>query len=175
MKASTIRISIFILAVTSLTGFGCSNNQNADTTSSPKNHKISLSTIQLVNLDGTPFKLDALTDQAVFLNIWATWCKPCIAEMPSIEGAYQQLKDADIVFLLASDEQLPQIKNFKNQHSYSFQFVQLKSGLETVQSYALPTTLLFDNQGNLVSTEVGAKIWDNPEEISKLQKLIKNQ
>ncbi|MEZ4848175.1 MAG: TlpA disulfide reductase family protein [Bacteroidia bacterium] len=171
MNRLKVFVSIFLLLIPFWIMSSCNNNDSGERTSKNTSGN-DLSDIQLSNLDGTPFNLANLDGKAVFLNLWATWCKPCIAEMPSIESAYQQLKDSDIVFLLASDEALSLIQDFKNKHSYSFHFVQLESGLETVQSYALPTTILFNQMGKQISIERGAKDWDSPEEIHKLKELL---
>ena len=95
--------------------------------------------------------------------------------MPSIEHASRQMEGTDIVFLVASDEAIPQIRDFRSRFSFDLNFLQIRSGAEDVPGYALPTTLLFDSRGHLTNTEQGARAWDEPEEIQKLKALIKAQ
>lgn len=169
MKSFRLRTYIYFLIIAMLVGLNCSKKQNNSGLKS--NPDISFSDIQLVNLDGTQVNLDSLKGKSVFLNIWATWCKPCLAEMPSIERAFQQLKGSGIVFLAASDESLEKILAFKNTNDYNFRFIHLKSGIEAINIYTLPTTILFDKTGNLVSVERGGYEWDSPEAIQKLFQL----
>lgn len=127
--------------------------------------------IVLRNLDDQTIDLTSYKGKTIFLNFWATWCKPCIMEMPSIERAKQILSSENFVFLAASDETFEKIGEFKEKHEFTFQFVRLESGLESLNIYSLPTTFVFSPEGELVINEVGAKAWDSPQELEQLQKL----
>lgn len=124
--------------------------------------------IELADLNGQPVAWESFRGKAVFLNLWATWCKPCIMEMPSIERASLQLADSNIVFIAASDESLDKIRVFRDRGEYTFTFLQLKSGFESLGVYGLPTTILFDAKGNRISTETGARDWSSPQAIAKI-------
>src|SRR5215207_2535448 len=54
---------------------------------------------ELINLDGETVKLSDLRGQAVLVNLWATWCPPCRAEMQSIEKVYNEYRDEGFVVL----------------------------------------------------------------------------
>src|SRR5688572_8032630 len=83
---------------------GCTSK----TKNSPEKKKgaITLESIHLVSLSGKEIDLTELENKTVFINFWATWCKPCIQEMPTIENAQTMLKDKNVVFLLASNESI---------------------------------------------------------------------
>jgi len=57
---------------------------------------------ELPGLDGEQYKLSDYRGKVVFLNMWATWCPPCIAEMPSIEALHRRFRDRDLVVLAVS-------------------------------------------------------------------------
>lgn len=124
--------------------------------------------LKLTDLDGNPISLHDYKGKTVFLNLWATWCAPCIKEMPSIEAAKHQLDD--VVFLLASDEEISKIKKFKERQDYSFNYIRLETGHAELGVYSLPTTFIFDENGKLAFRESGSRDWSSEESI----KLIRN-
>jgi thiol-disulfide isomerase/thioredoxin len=74
-----------------------------------------------------------------FLNFWATWCPPCIAEMPSIEQLRQSYNDK-VVFLLISDEDWVRINEFKKSKAYNFKVYRALNIPKDLQPKALPKT-----------------------------------
>jgi len=72
-----------------------------------------LKTVRITSLDGAPVTLGDLRGKAVFLNVWATWCGPCRAEMPNIEALYQSVKDEpNVAVVLASVEPAEKVRDF---------------------------------------------------------------
>lgn len=130
---------------------------------------IVLESIKLSELSGQEIDMAKFQNKTVFINFWATWCKPCIQEMPTIERAQAQLIDKDIVFLMASNESVERIVEFRNISKFQFHFVQVKN-LEALNIQALPTTFIFNQQGELVFAEAGFRMWDTPENIRLITK-----
>lgn len=129
--------------------------------------------IQLVDLDGNEIALASLKGKTIFLNFWATWCRPCLAEMPDIDKASKLLKDENFVFLAASDESLDKIKQFAAKSGFSFQIVHSKTSVFDLDISALPTTMVINTAGEIVYNEVGARDWSSENEINNLRKLHK--
>lgn len=125
--------------------------------------------IQLVDLENKPIDLSGYQGKTIFLNFWATWCKPCIKEMPSIERARNELADENFIFLLASDESIDRISRFQNLQDFDLTFVKLKVPFPDLGIYSIPTTLVIDPQGKLTLNKVGAMEWDAPEVLEKLR------
>ncbi len=125
--------------------------------------------IQLVDLENNPIDLNNYHGKTVFLNFWATWCKPCIQEMPSIERAQNILVEENFVFLLASDESIDRITRFQGVQDFQLTFVKLKTPFPDLGVYSIPTTLVIDPQGKLTLNQVGAMEWDAPEVLDKLR------
>lgn len=119
---------------------------------------ITLNSFQLSDLNGEPVNVAGLKGKRVFLNIWATWCGPCIQEMPSIATLQKEL-GGNVEFLLASDEDHALISRFSNRPpAQGLKLVRLdnpdKFGIN-----AIPVTFIFDEEGNLLHAEMGARDW----------------
>ncbi len=111
----------------------------------------------------------------VFINFWATWCKPCIKEMPSLSEANIQLKDKNIVFIIASDESAEKIKKFESKHHYSFNLMRSKTSVFDLDVQALPTTLIINEEGEIVFNEIGARDWSSDKSIALIKSFSAKQ
>jgi thiol-disulfide isomerase/thioredoxin len=127
-------------------------------------------TVKLTGLDGWPISLDQYKGRTIFLNFWATWCKPCLREMPHIQSAQEILRKNGIVFLLASNETLEQIKEFKQLHTPGLNFVRL-TNMEELGITGLPTTYIYNPQGEKVFAETGYRKWDDSTNIEMILKM----
>ncbi|WKN40774.1 TlpA family protein disulfide reductase [Tunicatimonas pelagia] len=158
---------------------GCSSPENAsyqievseeNSTQTVADTEVDITAIELLDLDGNPISWEALKGKKVFLNFWATWCKPCIIEMPSISEAAEQLGE-EYVFLVASYEDLAKIQKFTEKRDFTFQFVHTKTPIENLNIYSLPTTFLINSAGELVETVIGSKEWNDAEAMNQLKAL----
>lgn len=132
------------------------------------------SMIRLTGLNGQSVNMDQYKGKTFFVNFWATWCKPCLQEMPSIQSAKEILKDEDIVFLFASDETVEQIEGFRTSHDYDFNYVRAEN-MEELNIMALPTTFIFDKNGKLVFNEMGYRKWDEKTNIDLILNIAKSK
>ena len=127
--------------------------------------------VKLKDLTDHEIDLSQFKGKTVFINYWATWCKPCLQEMPSIESAQAVLKNKNVVFLLASNEEPDQIKRFLKKHSYTFQYVHLEN-MEDLGIQALPTTHIFNTEGKLKFSETGSRKWDDTASLDLITKIM---
>jgi thiol-disulfide isomerase/thioredoxin len=127
--------------------------------------------IQLTELSGERLDLSQFEGKVIFVNIWATWCAPCIKEIPSIARAQQQLDDSKIVFLLASNESSEQIRDFVSSGLEDMHVVRLEN-FEELGVPAMPTTFIFDASGELAFSETGFRLWDDQASIELLSGII---
>ena len=128
------------------------------------------SKIKLTELDGTPIDLTQYKGKAIFINFWATWCRPCIQELPSIQKAMNIVQNENIVFFFASNEATEEIETFKQSNAYKFHYVKVEN-IEHLNITALPTTSIFNAAGELVFSEMGYKKWDEQTNIDLLTNL----
>ncbi|WP_257668160.1 TlpA family protein disulfide reductase [Parapedobacter tibetensis] len=127
--------------------------------------------------DGDGNRIDAANQagKVVFINFWATWCPPCIAEMPSIDKLYQQFKDNEnVVFVIADvDKQYEKSKKFMESKKLNLP-VHIPSG--DIPGHwlggAIPTTIILDKQGQIATRHEGMADYSRPEIAEFIQKLI---
>lgn len=112
-------------------------------------------------LGGETVDLKSYKGKRVLVNLWATWCGPCVKEMPSLDAAYQELKDENYVFLAASNEDLSLINRFVNRTNYNLDFLKLDDNFTPFDISVLPTTFIFDSEGKVAKRIVGAAAWDS--------------
>ena len=123
------------------------------------------------DLEENNLDLSEFNNGKVVISYWATWCAPCIKEMPSIKRAEEILEDYGYTFLLVSDETIDKISNFKNEMNFDLKFLKSNKSFESLGVYAMPTSYIFNENGEIVETFVGVIEWDSEEIISKLKML----
>jgi len=127
--------------------------------------------IQLTDLKNRDIDIKQYKGKTVFVNFWATWCRPCIAEMPSIQKLQTRFEDENIIFLLASNEEANEIDEFKNVKDYTFNYARIEN-FESLNIQAIPTTFIYNREGKLVFSEMGARNWDDSTSIEIILKII---
>lgn len=138
--------------------------------------KIPAPDFSLITLEGNKVSLKDLKGKYIFLNFWATWCGPCIYEMPSMEKLYQKLKTKKKFVMLAvsidkGGHEL--VKRFVRENKLTFTIL-LDKDSEIAAAYGvmgIPSTYLIDPQGFIINRAVGAREWDNKESIDFFEKL----
>ena len=141
---------------------------------SPKSEKPFFDKLELKTLDDRILTVADLEGKPAFINFWATWCKPCLQEMPSIENAKSILENEGYHFIAVSNEDKDRIQGFLDRSNYTFEFAQFAVGLEALNIYSLPTTYIVDSEGNLVYQHIGAEFWDSKENLKILRSHLKN-
>jgi len=124
----------------------------------------------LVDLNRNKVNLTSFKGKKVVINYWATWCSPCIKEMPELKRAEEILQNYNYIFLLVSDETISKISAFKNEKKFDFNFLKSVNSNEINGIYSLPTTYIFDENGKKVETFVGVVAWNSQRIINKLKK-----
>lgn len=164
---------IYKIAIISIIGIvSCKGKENNKVAQVTLNKPASeLEKIKLTNLDNSPIDLKQYKGKTIFINFWATWCKPCVEEMPTIQKAKDILKDENIEFLFASNESPEQIESFVAKHDYRFNYVRIDN-LEELNIMGLPTTFIFNKEGKLVFTEMGYNQWDQKNNIDSILKIV---
>jgi peroxiredoxin len=114
--------------------------------------------------DGKTFKLSAQRGRAVLINFWATWCPPCLEEMPALERLWRAQKDAGFVMLAVTVDANPKLAApFVERHKFTF-VVGHDPKMELANTYgvrALPSSFVIDRDGRLTAVAIGPRVWDN--------------
>jgi thiol-disulfide isomerase/thioredoxin len=109
--------------------------------------------------------------KVVFLNFWATWCGPCVAEMTSIQELYNKYGH-EVKFILISTEAPKKIKEFKDRKGYSIPFSSIVNAPEIFQTRTFPTTFIINKKGQIVVKEFGAHDWNGKNVRNLLDELL---
>ncbi len=128
---------------------------------------------ELADLQGQEANVTDFSGKTLFINEWATWCPPCIAEMPSIQKLYDELKDdEDVAFLLITNENKDVVVKFIEENDYSFPVYLARSNTpQSLFSPSIPTTFLVSPEGEIVLKEVGSKKWHGEKTIELIRSL----
>ncbi len=116
--------------------------------------------------EGQVISLAHFEDEVVFMNIWATWCPPCIAEMPSINSLYKQFNENDgVKFVLVSmDEDFEKAKEFMDRRGFDMPIYHYRTKVPgTYESNVIPTTYVISGDGRLMMEKQGLAKYDTPE------------
>jgi len=126
-------------------------------THSKKDFGITGYNFRLIDQAGRVVEGSSLKGKVVFLNFWATWCPPCVAEMPDINRLYENVKDKDFVFVMLSvDEDFNKAKRFAEKRGFSLPIYQAASGIPDVFSgNVVPTTYVIAPNGRIVLKREG--------------------
>jgi thiol-disulfide isomerase/thioredoxin len=111
----------------------------------------------LIDQQGSVLEGESLKGKTVFLNLWATWCPPCIAEMPDINNLYNEVASEDIVFIMISlDDDFNKAKAFLDKKGYDFNIYAYASTPPSVfYSKIIPTSFVISPEGNVVVRKEG--------------------
>lgn len=113
----------------------------------------------LLDLDGKPHNMSAAHGKIIVVNLWATWCPPCVAEMPSLQKLYDKYGDR-IAFYFVSNEKVELLNRFLSVKGYSFPvYIPGSEYPKEFNSGSLPTTYVIDQNGKIIMEEVGAHDW----------------
>jgi len=129
---------------------------------------------KLIDLNAKEFQLSDFKGKVLFVNFWATWCPPCVAEMPSIQKLYEQYKKNDsIVFILATSDPINKVKKFLEDRDFDLPIYLMASNApKEFFSKSIPATFLVDKRGKIVMIEKRAKKWHGQKAIDYIDELI---
>lgn len=137
--------------------------------------------------DGTEtVKLSDLKGRVVLVNFWASWCGPCVSELPAMERLYTRLKDRGLVIIgVGVDDQPESLVEFQRKFGLTFPLLVDESG-EVKTRYKLsgvPETFIVDREGKLALVPdpedgiptvriVGPRVWDSPDAVTRIESLL---
>jgi len=131
--------------------------------------------IQLKDVFGNTVSLSDIRGNIVFLNFWATWCPPCVIEMPSMERLHHRFKDKNFVMVaINSQETEEQVKSFFDKYKLSFTALLDSNGDVGTwfEVNALPTTFLLDKKGRIIGSAIGPREWDGEASMALFDYLV---
>ena len=128
--------------------------------------------LNLMDEDGKTISLAEFKGKVIFMNMWATWCPPCIAEMPNINKLHKEVGDEIAFVMISLDDDFETAKAFNKRKGYDLPIYTLQSNRPAMyQSSTVPTTYVIDANGQLVLTHKGMANYNTSEFKSFLEGL----
>jgi thiol-disulfide isomerase/thioredoxin len=135
---------------------------------------IALNDFTFTDLAGNQIKEEDLRNKVIVLNIWATWCPPCVKEMPNLIETKKLLEgeNPNINFIIASDEEIDRILKCKEKRKIQSNLYNFILKDTSVHINGRPATYFFNKDGEIVYSRYGAFDWSNEAVITKLRALL---
>lgn len=133
--------------------------------------------IELKTLDGAVFTLADLAGKVAIVNFWATWCEPCVEEMPSMQRLREKLRGAPFEILAVNHQEgVPRIRGFLQKVPVDFPIVRDTDGAvaRAWKVRVFPTSFVLDASGNIRFWLVGSIDWSAPAVEKTLRELMAN-
>lgn len=114
------------------------------------------------SLDGRVVPFIEFSGQVLVLNFWATWCAPCVAEMPSLSRLHEATSDLEVALACVTQEPTDVVRSFLAKHSIEVPVYVLEGDPPpSFGSRAIPATFVLDRSGNIALRHIGAAAWDH--------------
>jgi thiol-disulfide isomerase/thioredoxin len=154
-----LAIFLVLIFTSGLLLVGCSTKPSETQPSEAAEVGKTAPNFQLENLEAKTVSLDSLRGKPVLINFWATWCGPCLDEMPFLQEIYSEWSSKGLMFLsINSGETATKVRSYMQQFGFSFPAL-VDSKNEVAATYRilyLPTTILVDKNGVILEIKVGA-------------------
>jgi thiol-disulfide isomerase/thioredoxin len=113
-------------------------------------------------------------NNVVFLNLWATWCAPCLAEMPAMASLFEELSGNGFSMVAVSDEDPEIVREFLEDSPYPFKILLDPENIlgQRFEVKAIPSTFIIDRQGRRALWQTGAYHWDATDVIEQFELLL---
>jgi len=131
--------------------------------------------LQFSDLENNIFTIQDFKGKNLFINYWATWCNPCLAEMPYMAELYEKYKnEKDIIFLYLSREKLETIKNYipKDESLQQLPIYKIITDDEFFATSGIPTTFIVNSDGEVIVKDLGSAFWNDESVFKFIDNLI---
>ena len=127
---------------------------------------------QLRDAAGMNVSLQDYKGKVVFINFWATWCPPCIAEMPSLQKLYNDYQNK-VVFLFVTTDSFEKVNTFMTKEKLNLPIYQAVTNPPVeLESATIPATYVIDKQGNIIVSKIGTADWNSDSFREKLDEYL---
>jgi thiol-disulfide isomerase/thioredoxin len=133
--------------------------------------KIDTSTLTLETLEGSSVKLNAYAGKTMVIHYWATWCKDCWREMPSLIETYQSLSEEEkskVVFVFISDESPERIQSYTASHPLPFVILRTEQSFRDLGISFIPQTFILNARGEQVANFGDSHTWSKSDVVKWL-------
>lgn len=126
----------------------------------------------LVDREGNKMNLISHKGKVVLINVWATWCPPCVAELPGFADLYKDYGDKVVFAFVANDDE-DKVSAFLDKKEYDLPvYFQASYTPKVLASNSIPVTYILDKEGNIVVNKTGAANWNSDKTRALLDNLL---
>lgn len=126
------------------------------------------------DLNDQPVSFAQFKGKAAFVNVWATWCPPCVAELPSIANLAGNPRLKDVAFVcLSTDESAGTLRTFLRDKKWPMTMRRVTALPQVFLTNGVPATFVIAPDGRIAAMEEGAAQWDDPSAVDFLERLAR--
>ena len=165
MRRNTINIVILVILAVSIAGFLYKRYKV------PPN--IDLPDISLTDLSGHKVSLQSYSGHPLFLSFFATWCGPCMKELPELADLRVKLSDQHLQVICICDEPIEKLLPLQARFGDGLIILHSERNFHDIGIYTYPTNYIFNSKGVKVYEKVNPDDWESEDAISKIKQLIR--
>lgn len=129
----------------------------------------------LRDLDGNAFNLNDAKGEVILINFWATWCPPCVAELPSLQKLHGEYQDK-VTFIFVTNEERDKVVAFLNKRGYQLPiYSQLTRVPPELEHSSIPATYIIGKSGKIAVAESGVADWNAEATKDLLDRLLEQE
>lgn len=133
---------------------------------------IALPDIALTDLNGQKVSLQSYAGHPLFLSFFATWCGPCMRELPELADMRAKLSDQKLQMVCICDEPVEKLQSLQTRFGDRLIILHSEKSFHDIGIYTYPTNYIFNASGKKVYEKVNPDDWENPEVVELVRKMI---
>lgn len=133
---------------------------------------VDMPSISLTDLSGHKVSLQSYSGKPLFVNFFATWCGPCINEIPELVDLKTKLSDKNLAIVCISDESIEKLEKVEARSGGQLIFLHSETSLHDIGVYTYPTNYIYNAKGRKVYNKVNPDHWSDPILIEKIKRLL---
>ena len=133
---------------------------------------IALPEIALTDLSGHHISLQSYAGHPLFVNFFATWCGPCIRELPELADLHSRLSDQKLQVICICDEPVKKLQNIQDRFGDRVIVLHSEKNFHDIGIYTYPTNYIYNAHGQKVYEQVNPEDWENDDVVTRIRKMI---
>ena len=133
---------------------------------------INLPVISLTDLHGNAVSLQSYSGHPLFINFFATWCGPCMRELPDLADLKSKLADENLQVVCISEDPLEKLQTLQERLGDGVTILHTTKPFHDINVYTYPTNYIYNAKGQKIYEKVGPDDWESNELVNKIRKLI---
>jgi thiol-disulfide isomerase/thioredoxin len=167
-RTTLVSITVLVIGIYGCSSFtGDKRTTMAEESMQLTNQAKKLPAFAMTDATGKTINLSSFTGKKIFVNLWATWCPPCRAEIPSIEALARNVdKDKTVFIMLSLDDNFDVAKHFAKRTGLKLPVYYPAEKLPSLfNTEGIPATFIFNENGDLIKQNTGADDYSTQEYI----------